>query len=168
MTVVREMQLDSPAVRSLLTEWMAELSASVPGFSPSGGSRVQASDFVAPDGVFLVATDRNGTALGCGGLRRLNTRTAEIKRLVVRRSARRRGIGRALLLALEDHARRLGFGEIRLDTMGNEPAAVVLFLSAGYQHIPDYNGNPRARHWFGKGLTRPLGDQPTRPIFFGS
>jgi predicted SnoaL-like aldol condensation-catalyzing enzyme len=39
-----------------------------------------------------------------------------------------------------------------LDTAGNEPAALALFRSAGYQPIRDYNQNRYARYWFEKPL----------------
>ena len=66
--------------------------------------------------------------------------------------ARGRGVGRALLVALEERARSLGYTTIRLDTHGGEHAAVALFRSAGYRAIADYNGNPYARYWFEKRL----------------
>ena len=42
--------------------------------------------------------------------------------------------------------------ELRLDTAGNDEAALALFRSAGYDEIADYNANPHARHWLAKHL----------------
>jgi hypothetical protein len=45
-----------------------------------------------------------------------------------------------------------GYDALRLDTGGDD--ALALFRAAGFEPIADYNGNPHARHWFGKQLTR--------------
>jgi GNAT superfamily N-acetyltransferase len=58
----------------------------------------------------------------------------------------------ALLVALEDAARELGYARVRLDTGPKQPHAERLYRRAGYREIPDYNGNVVARHWFEKGL----------------
>jgi GNAT superfamily N-acetyltransferase len=147
--VVSEARFDSAAVQRLLAEWDAEL-----GFAPKGGSAVDAADFEPPRGVFLVASAGEAPA-GCGGLRRLTPTTGELKRLFVRRAARGRGVGRALLAGLETRAQRLGFEALRLDTPGGEPAALALFRSAGFEPIADYNANPYARHWLEKRLVPP-------------
>jgi GNAT superfamily N-acetyltransferase len=147
---VREVSFDDPVVQGLLAEWIDEL-----GFSLKGGSNVEASDFTPPDGAFLLAVSGD-TPVGCGGVRRLSSPAAgEVKRLFVRRTARGRGVGRALLAGLEARAGDLGLTELRLDTDGGVPAALALFRSAGYRPIPDYNGNPYARLWFEKGLSAP-------------
>lgn len=143
---VTEMRFDGPDVQALLADWNDEL-----GFTPTGGSTVEASDFTSPDGVFLLARSA-GSPVGCGGLRRLTPTTGEIKRVYVRPDARANGVGRALLAALEERATRFGMKELRLDTDGGEPAALALFRSAGYLPIADYNGNPYARYWFARRL----------------
>jgi ribosomal protein S18 acetylase RimI-like enzyme len=65
---------------------------------------------------------------------------------------RGRGVARRLLGALENTARELGYGAVRLDTGHLQPEALSLFRSAGYERIPDYNANPYARYWFEKAL----------------
>lgn len=47
---------------------------------------------------------------------------AEVAKLMVHRSFRRRGIGRALMLAAEEHARRLGRTTLVLDTRQGDPS----------------------------------------------
>ncbi|MEK0099785.1 GNAT family N-acetyltransferase [Streptomyces sp. A475] len=63
-----------------------------------------------PDGEFLVARSGGGEFLGCAGLRLLRgtPETAELKRLYVRPAGRGAGLGRGLLLAVEQCAMRLG------------------------------------------------------------
>jgi GNAT superfamily N-acetyltransferase len=66
--------------------------------------------------------------------------------------ARGRGLGWALLAALEDLARDLGYAVARLDTGARQPGARRLYERAGYRVVPDYNGNPYAAYWGEKAL----------------
>jgi len=93
--------------------------------------------FVPPDGVFLVVRDE-GRAVGCGGVCRFDETRAELKRMYVVPEARGRGLGRLLLVALEDEARRLGYDGIVLETGDRQPEALGLYTSAGYERIPCY------------------------------
>ncbi|MEA2421248.1 MAG: hypothetical protein QOF55_347 [Thermoleophilaceae bacterium] len=144
-------RLDAAAVLGLLAEWQDEIVAARPGFAPAAGSAVSVGEFEPPEGAFLLAT-RDGAPVGCGGVRRLVGSVGEVKRLFVRREARLKGVGGLLLRGLEEQARSLGFGVLRLDTAGGAAGALALFRSAGYREIADYNGNPNARHWFEKRL----------------
>jgi N-acetylglutamate synthase-like GNAT family acetyltransferase len=105
----------------------------VPGFSPTGGSVVEAAEVDSPRGAFVVAFS-GPDAVGCGGIRGLTPSIAEIKRLFVRREARGRGLASAMLVALEEQAAELGYGEVRLDTHATGPAG--LFRAAGYCAMP--------------------------------
>jgi acetyltransferase len=85
--------------------------------------------------VLLVA--RVGTdVLGTGQLdlaTRPNARhRAEVMKLMVHRTARRRGIGRALMQALEVEACRLGRTTLVLDTRAGDPSE-QLYRSVGWQ-----------------------------------
>lgn len=140
---------DSPVVQSLLAEWNEELSSIDLRLPPAGGSTVRAGDFAPPSGVFLLAAFGH-EAVGCGGIRSLSGAICEVKRLFVVQAVRGRGVGRTLLAALEERAPALGFRALRLDTAGDQPAALALFRSAGYEPIADYNGNLHARYWFEK------------------
>lgn len=65
---------------------------------------------------------------------------AEVMKLMVHRAARRRGIGKALMLALEDAARRINRRLLVLDTRVGD-AAEQLYLTLGYLRagvIPRY------------------------------
>jgi GNAT superfamily N-acetyltransferase len=96
-----------------------------------------------PKGVFLVGYE-DGRAVCCGGIKRLDTRMCEFKRMYVVPTARGRGVARRLLGALEDRARRDGYLIARLDTGDRQPEARHLYESAGYRPIPNFNGNPIA------------------------
>lgn len=112
-------------------------------------------DFSPPGGVFLVGFSEEGEPICGGGVKRLAPDVGEIKRMYVVPAQRGRGVARALLVALEDAARTLGYSRVRLDTGPKQPAALHLYRSAGYREIENYNGNFKASFWGEKALTRP-------------
>jgi GNAT superfamily N-acetyltransferase len=94
----------------------------------------------APHGAFLVAR-LDGEPVGCGALRPAPTDdpgTAEVKRMYVAPSARGRGISRAILEALEQQAKALGYAQVILETGIRQAEAMGLYESAGYQPIANY------------------------------
>ena len=72
-------------------------------------------DLAAPRGTFLVA-QRGETVVGCAGLRLLPDGLGEVKRVFVAPLARGHGLGRRLMLELENLARAEGLRTLRLDT----------------------------------------------------
>lgn len=104
-----------------------------------------------PNGLFLVGY-LDGEAVCCGGLKRLDDEACEIKRMYVAPQARGRGVGRQLLVELEDRAMRLGFQVARLDTGNRQPDAQHLYESSGYRPIGNFNSNPIATYFGEKRL----------------
>jgi ribosomal protein S18 acetylase RimI-like enzyme len=51
---------------------------------------------------------------------------------------RRRGVARQLLEALEQQARHMNYGTLRLETGDRQPEAVALYESSGYSRIPAF------------------------------
>lgn len=108
-------------------------------------------DLVAPHGVFLLATDGDEVC-GCVGLAHLEDRVGEVRRLHVAAPYRRLGLGRRLMTDVEDHARRMGMVELRLDTRRDLVESQRLYTSVGYREIPPYSGGPYSDHWYSKPL----------------
>lgn len=77
-------------------------------------------------------------ALACGGLRAIDGTSGEIKRMFVPVAHRGRGLSRLLLGGLEDHARRLGWTRLLLETGDLQHEAIALYESAGYSRIPNF------------------------------
>lgn len=68
-----------------------------------------------PKGFFVLA-QIDGQTVGCGGLRRLDERVGEIKRMWTAPQARGQGVARRVLHKLEALAREAGIEMLRLDT----------------------------------------------------
>ena len=107
--------------------------------------------FRPPDGLLLLAVS-DGEPVACGGLQRLDARTAEIKRMWVHEDWRGAGLGGRMLRALEQAAVDHGHTVVRLDTNRVLSNAVAMYERAGYVPIDRYNDNPYAHHWFEKVL----------------
>jgi GNAT superfamily N-acetyltransferase len=104
-----------------------------------------------PGGAFVVGY-LDGRPVCIGGVKRLDERTCEIKKMFIVPERRGQGIARALLRALEAEGRRLGYETARLDTGPKQMNARGLYESEGYIEIEDFNGNPVASFWGEKPL----------------
>ncbi|WP_455569272.1 GNAT family N-acetyltransferase [Thermobifida halotolerans] len=86
--------------------------------------------------VFLLARDaETAVSVGCGGLRRLDETTYEIKRMYVTPAWRGRRIGEVLLRALEEAAVNRGAVRMRLEAGIQQPEALRLYERCGYRRI---------------------------------
>ncbi|MFJ6725396.1 GNAT family N-acetyltransferase [Streptomyces sp. NPDC091281] len=112
-----------------------------------------ADDFAAP-GRFLIA--RLGREpVGCAGVRFLDARTAEIKKMYVALRVRRFRLGHTLLELLETHAARHGATRILLETGHRNTAALALYESAGY--VPRESYIPGRDRNVNRAMTKTLG-----------
>lgn len=98
--------------------------------------------YAPPSGALLLATGRGGEALGCVALRALDGDVCEMKRLYVGPAGRGLGLGRALAEAVIGEARRLGYREVRLDTLPTMAAAQGLYRTLGFEPTPAYYDTP--------------------------
>ncbi|CAA9480552.1 MAG: hypothetical protein AVDCRST_MAG67-844 [uncultured Solirubrobacteraceae bacterium] len=136
----RHGRADESPGRELLGELIDLFDAQYPGRAERPGSVTTPQELAAPDGAFLVGHE-DGRPIAIGGLRRLGEDVCEIKRMYVVPDARSHGAGRALLAALEDAARELGYERVRLDSGPAQQHSRALFADAGYVEIAQYNAN---------------------------
>jgi ribosomal protein S18 acetylase RimI-like enzyme len=121
------------------------------GFDAGADDHADVEDMTPPSGVFVIARlDRD--AVGCGGFKRVDKSTGEIKRVWTAPSARGMGIARRMLRTLEAAAREKGLKTLRLDTNRALTEAYALYRSEGYGEIARFNDNPYAHYWFEKRL----------------
>ncbi len=94
-----------------------------------------------PSGCLLLAR-LGGAPVGCVGVRDRGAAVCEMKRLYVRPQARKTGLGRRLAESAVEHARRLGYSRMVLDTLSSMAEAQSLYASLGFQEFDRYYENP--------------------------
>ena len=90
-----------------------------------------AGSYLSQRGVMLVG-ETQGAVVAMGGLWQVDAASCEILRMRVHPDLQGRGIARALLRALEDRARQLGYQSASMVTGPEQHPAIDLYRSAGY------------------------------------
>jgi DNA-binding MarR family transcriptional regulator/GNAT superfamily N-acetyltransferase len=145
---------ESDEAQLTMVQYFAELDARFRnGFDPGRGGAGHDADLLrAPAGAFIVMRS-DQSAIGCGGVQRIDATTGEIKRMWIHPDWRGLGLGGRLLARLEGAAGELGRARVVLDTNESLDEAISMYQRAGYQSIERYNDNPYAHHWFAKDLS---------------
>lgn len=115
-----------------------------PDIRPDDSEAYKANNLLSADTPFFVAW-LGGEAVGCGAYRPMDEQAIEVKRMYVVDRARRKGIGRAILAAVEDAGREAGFSVARLETGTAQTEAIGLYEKDGYVRIdcwPPYDTLP--------------------------
>jgi putative acetyltransferase len=134
---------DSDGPQWVVARAEAELVARY-GSLDSGELHLTSAMFDPPGGAFLVArTSSDSLPIGGVGLRPVDERTGEIKRLWVDPGCRGSGTARALMALAEVTARELGYRALRLETGARQPEAIALYDSTGWvRREIDWGGGP--------------------------
>lgn len=138
---VSQNEADYEAARDLFKEYVAWLGIDL-SFQRLDHELDHLSTMYGPPGGCLIIGRDAGAPVACVGLRRRSDHTAEMKRLFVREAARGRGLGRTLALEAIEHARRLGYHRVVLDTLDQMSAAHGLYAALGFEVIEPYYENP--------------------------
>ena len=155
------MPFADPRVQRLVDEVQAHY---VVIYGGPDDSPVDPTEFEPPHGVFALGTlDGSGVAMG-GWRRRPDLSTvfegadvAEIKRMYVAPSGRRRGFARAVLAFLEDTAHRAGADLLVLETGTMQPEAITLYEASGYEPTVRFGhyADSELSRYFAKRLVAP-------------
>ncbi|KAL4809314.1 acyl-CoA N-acyltransferase [Aspergillus unguis] len=100
--------------------------------------------YAAPDGELLLAYSPDNTPLGCIAVRPLDgEKQCEMKRLYVTPEARGTGVGKALVVAVVQRARELGYNVMKLDTLPSRmQGAIQLYKRIGFVETEPYYETP--------------------------
>jgi GNAT superfamily N-acetyltransferase len=108
--------------------------------------------FIPPSGRgYVVESDDD--LIGMIFLKPLAKDSLEIKRLYLRKAARRQGLGRRLVRHVIEVARDLGTSDLYLDSIPSLKSAIALYEEEGFERIGPYGGSEIAA----QDLLRPLG-----------
>jgi len=88
---------------------------------------------------YVLVIYENGKAVACGAMKEYDPATVEIKRMFTQPKVRGKGLGKTILVALEDWARELGYDYLLLETGRSFSAAVYLYKKYGFEQIPNYD-----------------------------
>ena len=155
---------DIEAVRALFLEYAESLGFSLcfQGFDQELASLP--GKYALPAGCLWLAK-ASAKPLGVVGLRPLADGYCEMKRLYLRPEARGLGLGRQLVEATLEHARRIGYQAMRLDTIKSMSVARALYQEYGFTEIPAYYHNPlSAVVYYELALKQPQYGACTSPI----
>lgn len=143
--LIRRVPITHPDAERLVAEVQAEY---VVRYGGPDNTPLEPGIFDAPSGAFFVVYDPGTgepTPVATGAWRRRGdveafgtTDAAEVKRMFVSPSHRRRGLGRVVLDHLEATAREAGAAVMILETGEAQPEAMALYESSGYTAIPGF------------------------------
>lgn len=92
-----------------------------------------------PQGIFrAVIVYCDGEPSACGGIRRFNDDSVEIKRMFVRPERRRLGLGEIVMRRLETLAAADGFTRAVLETASDMTSALSLYHKRGFVRTENY------------------------------
>ena len=131
---LREEPYDGPTAQALIEAVQQEY---VVRYGGPDTSPVDPEEFAPPTGRFLVGYV--GTeAVASGGLRRIGDDVVEVKRMYVAPAWRGRGLSRRVLARLEELAASLGARRVVLETGLQQPEAMRLYETSGYERIEGF------------------------------
>jgi GNAT superfamily N-acetyltransferase len=141
--VIRREDIHAPVIARLFDALNAELSEL---YTEEGANHFElAADEVQEGAGALLVAWMGEEAVGCSAIRRLDSHTAELKRMYVVPGARGRGVAFELLRATEAEARKLSVKRLVLETGERQPEAIALAEKVGYVRIApfgEYIGSP--------------------------
>ena len=129
-------------IRELFLEYAASLNFSLCFQGFENELKGLPGDYAPPDGRLFLMHYKTQPA-GCVALHITGAGVCEMKRLYIRPAFRGKGLGLALINAVIDEARVIGYRGMRLDTV--EPVmkdAVAIYRRLGFKQIAPYRDNP--------------------------
>ena len=146
-TIRRALPEDHPAVARELADYLSFIGDALDAEGLDHDIAHWQEEYDGRTGVLLVVADAAGGVVGTAAVRLLEPGVGELKRMWLRPAWEGTGLGRRLMDACLDEARRLGFRALRLDTQAKMEAAVHLYRAYGFSEIARYNDNRRADIW---------------------
>ncbi|RKZ15573.1 GNAT family N-acetyltransferase [bacterium] len=129
---------DDPEVSRIIREVMTEFAAVGEGFSIEDAEVGSMTRSYAAGRAAYYVIDDGGKVLGGAGigpLPKADDDVCELKKMYILRSARNRGLGRALMERCLEAASRLGYRKVYLETLDSMVRARALYARYGFAPI---------------------------------
>jgi GNAT superfamily N-acetyltransferase len=156
---------DLTAIRELFTAYAFSLGIDLSFQNFTAELELLPGLYAPPSGALFLAFTPDGEAIGCVGLRPLPSphnpsisrdgerngqgkKICEMKRLYCAPPIRGLGIGRALVEKVIKEAEKLGYAEMRLDTLPSMEGARKLYNQCGFVEIEAYYATPLEETFF--------------------
>jgi putative acetyltransferase len=135
---IHQGELEAPDVQDLLALHVAAMHAHSP---PEACHVLPGSALACPSITFFTARE-GGQLLGIGALKELGSKEGEVKSMRTAPAALGSGVGRLLLSAITDEARRRGYRRLLLETGRSEDFAAAnrLYDRAGFTECGPFGG----------------------------
>lgn len=134
---------DVAAIADLFRDYAASVDVDLAYQSFDAELAALPGKYEPPSGALLLARAPDGKPVGCVALRPMHSvGCCEIKRLYVSPAGRGLGLGRGLVEAIVKEARRIGYREMRLDTLPSMTDAIALYRKFGFATIAPYYDSP--------------------------
>ncbi|WP_207497122.1 GNAT family N-acetyltransferase [Aridibaculum aurantiacum] len=128
-------------VQTLFNEYAAELNENLSFQTFDSELAEPLKKYGPPHGSLFIAF-LNGDAAGCIALQQLDEQVCEMKRMYVRPSFRKHGIGEALVQVILQDATAKHYHRMVLDTLQRLVAAIRLYRKFGFTETTAYYDNP--------------------------
>jgi putative acetyltransferase len=129
---------------------IAELESELAPFYPSESRHGYSVERLLLEAVAFFLIREDGMPAGCGGVKLVGTKYAELKRMYVRPQFRGLGLARLILNHLANYAQLHGVRVLRLETGIHQQAAIRLYEGMGFHRIPpfgEYKDDPLSRFY---------------------
>ena len=92
----------------------------------------------------LILCKKENEYIGCVAIRRIDSNTAELKRMYVQPACQQQGVGKKLLEHALTLAQNCNYSFVNLDTLNHMLPAIKLYKKYGFYEIAAYYHNPVA------------------------
>jgi putative acetyltransferase len=138
---IRIDDLEGPEIRALLEEHLRHMHSLSP---PESVHALDLGALKQPEVTFWTvwSAPEGGELMGCGALKQIGPTHGEVKSMRTPAAWRGRGVARAMLAHLIEHARARGLERLSLET-GSEPGfapARALYEAFGFTYCPAFEG----------------------------
>ena len=151
MSVVQLTARELPKIRPLLEDYLQFL-RDIDMMDGGGDELVEELTSLdasyTGEGEGWFALFRGEEAVGCAMLRRIDEARGEICRVYIAPDMRGQGLAKQLMQAVINHAKRMGYGSLWLDTFRKPDDAQYLYRKLGFQPCAPYHDGPEHKLYF--------------------